>query len=546
MVTESSYSAQSYGVKTIAFGNSIYVALTSDRGQYLTSTDGITWVGRVFNTTTLTGAPTSNTIAFGNGVFVVMPVDSPTTTVLTSADGITWTANTVASMTITQLEFVNTLFLAKRHSGSTVWHSSNGTTWAETSTIQTNGSISTTPRGINYIAGRYVMAVGSSNFAVLVHSATGTSGWAACSPSTLPDVTGASFTTPIINVGGKLYYNRYMSTDGINWVTNPNYNASYNNASGTSSASASIAFQSNGFTRTGESWITVPSLRSININTGTTVANNRFLWWDVQSGVNSIRVFNTSTNTFQENGYFASTNWFGENNQVGMNRKANATTAGKYTSVHAKASGGGFFQSSDNFRTWRFCTPNLDAGATYAIYQVAYSGSTMLAYADTGLIYKSTDDGVTFTRFDPTLLTGLSGAPQAVFADAHRWYIFTSTGECFTSADTLTWTRRRLPGSSPYPDRASDLLSSSATVTMVAASSCAYYSTDGAVTWKKTNTGTTGEVIYNAGMNAFTIGNNAGAMWVAKVSDMNTGAYSYTLPSITALRSGLSSYIKLD
>ena len=98
-VLEGAWAAQTAGAATnqwssIAFGNGVFVAISYDgpssgTNSVMTSPDGVIWTART---------PAYSTyywslVTFGNGLFVAITVSK----VVASADGITWTAGTAIS-----------------------------------------------------------------------------------------------------------------------------------------------------------------------------------------------------------------------------------------------------------------------------------------------------------------------------------------------------------------------------------------------------------------------------------------------------------------
>lgn len=74
---------------SIAFGNSRFVAISSNVTTGAVSVDGITW-----STVTLPSASDWRSISYGNGLFVAVAANS--TTAATSTDGTTWTTRTLS------------------------------------------------------------------------------------------------------------------------------------------------------------------------------------------------------------------------------------------------------------------------------------------------------------------------------------------------------------------------------------------------------------------------------------------------------------------
>jgi hypothetical protein len=144
---ESGLGRDSISVSAIAFGNNRYVALgegwVSSNGWapvILTSSDGSSWVGRVFSE--MRGYQCCVAFFFANGQFYIMS-SSP---VLTSPDGTTWTSHTLVGLGEAfprQVVFVNGKFIARLSSDS-IATSTDGITWTTGSRVC--GDRWTTPR----------------------------------------------------------------------------------------------------------------------------------------------------------------------------------------------------------------------------------------------------------------------------------------------------------------------------------------------------------------------------------------------------------------
>src|ERR1700704_4271996 len=91
----------------VAFGNSVYVAVSSTANIAATSPDGITWTQRTLPTSSSGGWVG---IAFGNGVFCAIGAGNSGAT---SPDGITWTAHTLPVIFpgLSSIAFGNGIFL---------------------------------------------------------------------------------------------------------------------------------------------------------------------------------------------------------------------------------------------------------------------------------------------------------------------------------------------------------------------------------------------------------------------------------------------------
>jgi hypothetical protein len=155
---------------TAAYGNSTYVAISSNSSVIATSSDGITWTQRALpetkdwtdiiyangkfilvgnNTTTMlyssdginwsTGTlPDSllwKCVSYGNGTYVVLVTNSALTAY--STDGINWTQGLAINASWTDIAYGNNNFVAIS-SGAIVITSTNGTTWTQRSISNNN------------------------------------------------------------------------------------------------------------------------------------------------------------------------------------------------------------------------------------------------------------------------------------------------------------------------------------------------------------------------------------------------------------------------
>lgn len=139
--------------KVVGYGNSLYVALSSDGtgDRVMTSTDGETWTSRVnsidnnyFN------------IAYGASIWVALAATGTSNQVMTSADAITWTTRTTPTGTFNWqgLVFGNSLFVAVASSGTAnrVMTSTDGITWTQRTSAEDNSWLSIAFGNSTYIA----------------------------------------------------------------------------------------------------------------------------------------------------------------------------------------------------------------------------------------------------------------------------------------------------------------------------------------------------------------------------------------------------------
>jgi hypothetical protein len=223
-IANTSFSASFYP-RAVRFLNGIYV-LVGDGGRIQTSTDGITWTTRTSNTTAQL-----NDVAYGAGVYVTGGASG---TIRSSTDAVTWTTRTSNFSTdeIVSVIFANDLFVVGGTAGRLVT-STDGTTW----TARTANVATETINQIAFGNSTYVLGAGNG----FVRSSTNGITW------TTRDVSALVGTNYIQGVGfGNGWFwivpgggtSGAASTDGITWT-----GLSYNNSMALSSA----AFANNNY-----------------------------------------------------------------------------------------------------------------------------------------------------------------------------------------------------------------------------------------------------------------------------------------------------------
>ena len=107
-----SQTAISLNSRGIAFGAGLFVTTSTGSANYMTSPDGVTWTSRSMPGGQA-GSAGSSTIAFGNGVFMVMGSENNNTNYFTSTDGINWTLRTspVTTGAAANVQFINGRFI---------------------------------------------------------------------------------------------------------------------------------------------------------------------------------------------------------------------------------------------------------------------------------------------------------------------------------------------------------------------------------------------------------------------------------------------------
>ena len=194
-----------------SFGNNIYVA-TGQGGDFYTSSDAITWTPVIPNGLTGSGF---NSIAFGNGTFVVASIsDSSTDKIATSSDGLNWTPRTHPDNIRTyDLIFANGLFVAIGSGDfSRVYTSPDGITWTKRT------APSGTWRSITYGDGLFVV-VGESSGTRNVMVSSDAITWSGISVNTSFNWIDITFGNGIFIAVNRSFGQKIMtSSDGTNWV----------------------------------------------------------------------------------------------------------------------------------------------------------------------------------------------------------------------------------------------------------------------------------------------------------------------------------------
>lgn len=181
-----------------AFGASTYVVVGAG-GAVFSSTDLVTWTSRS------AGANTFNDVIFANSVFVAVGASN---SIYSSADGATWTLRT-ATGTFNRIIYDNSLFVAVGN--GVIFTSSDGTTWTQRTSnvgstilndvvwngtifcaVGANGVITTSPDGVTWTA----LFSGDNNTSLLNVSWSGT-----------------RFVATNFTLNGVAW----VSTDGITW-----------------------------------------------------------------------------------------------------------------------------------------------------------------------------------------------------------------------------------------------------------------------------------------------------------------------------------------
>ena len=191
---------------SIAFGNNLFVAV-GNTGAISTSTDLVTWTTRTSGT-----ASNLSAVIYGNNIYVTGGTGG---VLLTSTDGITWTSQTYGAATnLTCLGYGNNVYLAA--GTATMRSSTDAVTWgAVTSNLVTPVS------SINYGNNKYVWTSGSATSAIGYSTDAVT--WTALVTQAGNGIANAKFINGLfvtlstqvnLGEGTEIFY----SSDGINWL----------------------------------------------------------------------------------------------------------------------------------------------------------------------------------------------------------------------------------------------------------------------------------------------------------------------------------------
>jgi hypothetical protein len=513
-----------------AYANGIYVALIYGN-TYATSTDSVNWTIRTYNVQGI-----EPKLITSSGTLFVAATTVTSTLVMTSSDGITWTNRTIPSTTVNRLDFApgGTLFFISTNSSTQMYSSSDGITWNSGTYPGSQTPGDSKGQSIAFGAGKYVIPYTAST---LAYSSNGTT-WTNCTGSGAGMIYVAFYNGLFWAFDNTNASNPKTSADGITFATNTNYSG-YN--------TGQIVAGSGGQVMIGVSQMSYDNGATIknlnNLLPGTLIAGSS--WPKYVNGYFSIM---TGAIMSRCDGYsWSALNITGTDiASFSLIRRQNGNTIQK--SVLYNNLIGGVIVSTDNLKSYHYVTVDktIVANSTSVpITCAAYFSSVILAVQTGGRLYRSTDDGVTFAVYT---LTGLTGVVTSVLSDATRMYIFSNQGEVITSTDGSTWTRRLLPLSTNYPGIAAEIAAASSSSVMVSAGTGSTYFTtsDSAVTWKASNElgSTAAKLFYVGTPGVYFGGTDSGATAVVLNSDITNGYASVTLPSVTALRTGLTTYIK--
>ncbi len=200
-------------LKSITYGNGIFVAAGHSGTRFLTSTDGITWTAR-------TGTGQSFYVTYGNGLFVASKIDNAGLRIITSPDGITWTDRVTpvgADKPWVGITYGNGLFVtvAETNGTQSIMTSPDGINW----TLQTHPSVSSGGfENVAYGDGKFV-AVGIGGLVMTSPDGVNWTQQSFPNAALLYRITYAEGMFVTAGAFSTTNNNIYTSPDGITWTT---------------------------------------------------------------------------------------------------------------------------------------------------------------------------------------------------------------------------------------------------------------------------------------------------------------------------------------
>ena len=147
--TETVRVAPGYSIIDMVYGNGVYVALAKDADSSIfTSTDGISWTYRKYNTTTTNYGFTGRRIKYLNGNFIIL---STSTTIFTSTNGVTWTERAITNTTKNDVIWTGTNYVIACADVGVILYSSNLSTWTTVNVFTSAGLMTATSVAMNDI-----------------------------------------------------------------------------------------------------------------------------------------------------------------------------------------------------------------------------------------------------------------------------------------------------------------------------------------------------------------------------------------------------------
>jgi hypothetical protein len=502
------------GNATVSEGLSYYVNgvffITGDNGGMATSPDGITWTDRSFASTTAV----TRSAAYGNSIYVVITTNS----IRTSPTLASWTTR-LSGLNVRSLVWNGTQFLVLGGSGN-LYISTDGITW----TNYTSG-----PSGVDCLVwtGSQYIAAGSGGAI-----ATSTDGitWTARTSGTSDDfqslATNGSVTIAATD-SGRLY----SSTDGITWtsrgrpivirarqaiwdgsqfiVVGTHGTILVSNSTGTTWSVYLSQVHMTGFAYSsslgryavcGDGEGTIQTSSNGTSWSATTPYSAGFPETPVGVAWGDASGYFVGASSYGSGSVFYSTN--GTSWSDTSSPQSNPIGIGYANNLFVMVGSSGALATSSTYTSWTTRT----TGTTANLIDVAWDGSLAVVVGTSGTIITS-PDCVTWTARTSGVTTTLRG----VVWTGTQFVIVGDSGRVLTSPDGITWTIRTSISGSPLLYGVgwdgTWLIAGSSTGTV-------YISSDGGVSWQSRTTVTTQEIykIVTAGSRTYAVGASGNIM----------------------------------
>jgi len=208
--------------RAITFGNGYFCAVVLGLNVAATSTDGITWTAR-----TLVDNDNWRCIAYGNGRFVTI---GPTKSNVSTDNGVTWTSSAMPNVAQwgTTCVFGNGVFVIMGYNSTVAATSTDGVTWTQrTLPKQSFWSSLAYGNGTFVSSGPNTSGVTGSEFVYSTdNGATWTAGEMPTTQAYMSMTYGNGYFCAVASNGGGIA-STALSSDGINWISNPNNGYAY-------------------------------------------------------------------------------------------------------------------------------------------------------------------------------------------------------------------------------------------------------------------------------------------------------------------------------
>jgi hypothetical protein len=386
-----------YNAESVAFGNGVFV-VAGDSGTIASSANGISWTIRSSGTSS-----NLRRVRYGNGTFIAV---GDSGTVLTSSNGVTW-SNRVSgtAQSLSGVGFANGLWIAVGSAG-TILSSTDGIDWS--------GQPSGTTSDLNGIAfGNSSFVVAGNNTSILT-SPDGTN-WTSLRALTSQNLASVSYgSSNFVAVG---FAGTVLgSTDGTSWVQRN---------SGTALDLYSITWGKNIFVAAGQTIISSPDC--INWTTR-----------DSESGlsIEAVAFLNGSFMAVGDNGIMRVST-----DGLAWTSRSSGTSTTLYSltygnGLYVVVGSGGTLRTSPNGTTWTART----SGTTQDLNGVTFAKGRFVAQGNGGVILTSSN-GTAWTPQNSGTAQGL--ATCAFGSDSY--VIVGFNGTILTSTNAVAWTIRPSP-----------------------------------------------------------------------------------------------------